>query len=81
MQDGRPGIGFLRSGRGRGSAIKSFRFREDQINAKLYPISVGGDYPSDLQKDYLTSGPYRKRLMSAKKSGTHTNVLALLVAE
>ena len=81
MQDGRPGIGFLRSGRGRGSAIKSFRFREDQINAKLYAISLGGDYPSDLQKDYLTSGPYRKRLMSAKKSGTHTNVLALLVAE
>jgi len=81
LQARQPGIDFLRSGRGRSSVIKSFIFREEQLNAKLYAISVAGDYPSDLQKDYLTSGPYRKLLMSAKKSATHTNVLALLVAE
>jgi hypothetical protein len=81
MQSGRPGIDFLRSGRGRTSTIKSFILQEERLNAKLYAISVGGAYPSDLQRDYLTSGPYRKLLMSAKKSGTHTNVLAMIVAE
>jgi len=83
LQADRPGIDFVRSRPDRSSAIKSFWFREDKIQARLYAISLGPDeYPSALQeKSHLTRNLYRKELMSKKKSGTHTNVLALIVAE